>query len=225
MGITTEAGVLFDNHSRRKNKLLLLDIAIVNPCASSNLENVARRAGKHLADAIEWNKNRYRGSFPATYFLFDGWGPLRQVPHWGNGKSLSWAAMGPIRERRGDVLGVGWRLPCSHVTEIHGTSILIIFWSPTSWAYTHNRQPYPLNISQPHWTCRVYEITKAGITKHTPWEKHFLVRAIYIAYYCSARNLAFDVFHPPLVTDWLHAIHETFKLCFQTCPCYWSFKC
>ena len=38
MNIITEAGALFDNHPRRKNKELLLDIAIVNPCASSNLE-------------------------------------------------------------------------------------------------------------------------------------------------------------------------------------------
>ena len=34
MDITTEAGALFDNHPRRKNKALLLDIAIVNPCAA-----------------------------------------------------------------------------------------------------------------------------------------------------------------------------------------------
>ena len=70
MDITTEAEALFDNHPRRKNKALLLDIAIVNPCASSNLENAARHAGKRLADAVERRKNKYRGSFPATYSLF-----------------------------------------------------------------------------------------------------------------------------------------------------------
>ena len=37
MDITTEAGALFDNHPRLKNKALLLDITIVNPCAGSNL--------------------------------------------------------------------------------------------------------------------------------------------------------------------------------------------
>ena len=69
MDITTEAGALFDNHTRHKNKALLLDIAIVNPCAGSNLGNAARHVGKHLADAVERKKNKYRGSFPATYSL------------------------------------------------------------------------------------------------------------------------------------------------------------
>ena len=67
MDITTEAGALFDNHPRLKNKALLLDITIVNPCAGSNLGNTARHVGKHLADAVERKKNKYRGSFPATY--------------------------------------------------------------------------------------------------------------------------------------------------------------
>ena len=65
MDITTEAGALFDNHHRLKNKAPLL----VNPCASSNLGNAARHLGKHLADAVERKKNKYRGSFPATYSL------------------------------------------------------------------------------------------------------------------------------------------------------------
>ena len=69
MYITTEAGALFDNHPRLKNKALLLDITIVNPCAGSNLGNAARHGGKHLADAVEQMKNKYRGSFPATYSL------------------------------------------------------------------------------------------------------------------------------------------------------------
>ena len=69
MDTTTEAGALFDNHPRLKNKALLLDITIVNPCAGSNLGNAARHVGKHLADAVERKKNKYRGSFPATYSL------------------------------------------------------------------------------------------------------------------------------------------------------------
>ena len=69
MDIPTEAGALFDNHPRLKNKALLLDITIVNPCAGSDLENAARHVGKHLADAVERKKNKYRGSFPATYSL------------------------------------------------------------------------------------------------------------------------------------------------------------
>ena len=56
MDITTEAGALFDNHPRLKNKALLLDFTIVNSCAGSNLGNAARHVGKHLADAIERNK-------------------------------------------------------------------------------------------------------------------------------------------------------------------------
>ena len=69
MDITTEAGALFDNHPRLKNKALLLDITIVNPCAGSYLGNAARHVGKQLADAVERKKTKYRGSFPATYSL------------------------------------------------------------------------------------------------------------------------------------------------------------
>ena len=69
MDITTEAGALFDSHPRLKNKALLLDITIVNPCAGSSLGNAARHVGKHLDDAVERKKNKYRGSFPATYSL------------------------------------------------------------------------------------------------------------------------------------------------------------
>ena len=69
MDITTEAGALFDNHARVKNKAFLLDIIIVNPCAGSNLGNAACHEGKHLVDAVERKKNKYRGSFSATYSL------------------------------------------------------------------------------------------------------------------------------------------------------------
>ena len=69
MDITTKAGALFGNHPRRKNKALLLDITIVNSCASSKQENAARRAGKHRADAVKRKKYKYRSSFPATYSL------------------------------------------------------------------------------------------------------------------------------------------------------------
>ena len=69
MDITTEAGALFDSYPRLKNKALLLDITIVNPCTGSNLGNAARHVEKYLADAVERKKNKYRGSFPATYSL------------------------------------------------------------------------------------------------------------------------------------------------------------
>ena len=52
INITTEAA-LFDNHLRCKNKALLLNMTIGNSCASSNLENAARHAGKHLAHAVK----------------------------------------------------------------------------------------------------------------------------------------------------------------------------
>ena len=67
--ITTEAGALFNNHPQLNNKTILLGITIVNPCAGSNLGNAARHVGKLLADAFERKKNKYRGSFPATYSL------------------------------------------------------------------------------------------------------------------------------------------------------------
>ena len=67
MGIMTEEGALFDNHPRLRNKALLLDITIVNPCAGANLGNVARHVGKHLADTVERKKNEYQGLFPTTY--------------------------------------------------------------------------------------------------------------------------------------------------------------
>ena len=76
---THTAGALFDNHPRLMNNALLLDITIVNPCAGSNLGNAARHVGKHLADAVERKKNKYRGSFPATYSLL----PLANMSTWG----------------------------------------------------------------------------------------------------------------------------------------------
>ena len=69
VGIRTEAGALFDNYARLKNKALPLDITIVNPCASSNREDAARHVGKPFADPVERKKNKYRGSFPATCSL------------------------------------------------------------------------------------------------------------------------------------------------------------
>ena len=69
MNIITEAGALGENHPQLKNKVLLLYITIVNLCAGFNLGNAARHAGKHLNDAVERKKNKYRGSFPATYSL------------------------------------------------------------------------------------------------------------------------------------------------------------
>ena len=67
MDVITEAGALFGNDPRHKGKALILDLAIVNTCVSSNPEGAARQTGKHLADAVERKKNKYRGSFPATY--------------------------------------------------------------------------------------------------------------------------------------------------------------
>ena len=69
MDIATEVKGLFDSHSRCKNKALLLDITIVNPCGSSNLENAVGHAEKHLADAVERKKNKNRGSSLPRHLL------------------------------------------------------------------------------------------------------------------------------------------------------------
>ena len=71
MDTTTEGGALFDNHPRLKNKALLLDITIANPCAGSNLGNAERHIGKHLADAVERKKNSIgaRSPLPTPSFL------------------------------------------------------------------------------------------------------------------------------------------------------------
>ena len=69
MDVTTEAGAPSDNDPRHKDKALKLNLTIVNPCVSSNLEGAARQTGKYLADAVERKKIKYRGSFPATYSL------------------------------------------------------------------------------------------------------------------------------------------------------------
>ena len=70
MDITTEARALFDNHPRLKNKALLLDRHYHRqPLRRLQSGDAARRVGKHLADAVERKKNKYRGSFPATYSL------------------------------------------------------------------------------------------------------------------------------------------------------------
>ena len=70
MDITTDTRALF-NHPWLRNKALLHDIAIVDPCAGFNLENEARHVGKHLADAVERKKTSVgaRSPLPTPYFL------------------------------------------------------------------------------------------------------------------------------------------------------------
>ena len=81
MDITTGAGALFDNHPRLKNKALLLDITIVNPCAGSNLGNAARHVGKHLADAVERKKNKYRATYSFLPFAMSAYGEVGSDVH------------------------------------------------------------------------------------------------------------------------------------------------
>ena len=57
MDTTTKVRTLLDNHSRLKNKVILLDITIVTPCDGLNLENEAH-VGKHFADAVKRKKNK-----------------------------------------------------------------------------------------------------------------------------------------------------------------------
>ena len=101
MDITTEAGALFDNHPRVKNRALLLGITMVNPYAGSNLGNAARHVGKHLADAVERKKNKYRGSFPATYHTF-----LSLCRHV---VMLAQTCMASSRSSPSDGYSTGWR--------------------------------------------------------------------------------------------------------------------
>ena len=69
MDITTIPGALLDNHPRRNNRGILLDITIVDPSNSSSLENAARNTGNYLTEAVEQKKNKYSGSFPASHSL------------------------------------------------------------------------------------------------------------------------------------------------------------
>ena len=64
MDVTTETGALFRGNPRLKDKALLLDLTIVNPCVSTNLANAARQAGKHLADAVQRKKTQVSGLVP-----------------------------------------------------------------------------------------------------------------------------------------------------------------
>ena len=68
MGMTTNAGKPFDNHSRLKNSAPLFDITIVHPCAGQFGE-ISTPCRKHLADAVERKKNKYRGSFSVPHSL------------------------------------------------------------------------------------------------------------------------------------------------------------
>ena len=78
MGIRTEAGALFDNPPRLKNKALLLNFTIVNPCAGSNLGKAARHVEKHLADAVERMKTSIGARSPLPTLLLSP----RQVDWW-----------------------------------------------------------------------------------------------------------------------------------------------
>lgn len=47
-----ETGALFGNDSRNKGKILLLYLAIANPCVYTRLRNSAHEDGKHIADEV-----------------------------------------------------------------------------------------------------------------------------------------------------------------------------
>lgn len=57
MSTIMKAGAFFGSKPRYKKKVLLPDLIIVNSFGSTNLENAARRAGKHLTDSVERKKN------------------------------------------------------------------------------------------------------------------------------------------------------------------------
>ena len=105
MDTTTEVGALLNSHLQRKNTTLLLNITIVNPCASFNLENAAPHAGENLDDAAERKKTKYRGSFIATLPPFSrfvdvrrGW-LRRACPHRGARHQTGRAQVGDTLHR------------------------------------------------------------------------------------------------------------------------------
>lgn len=60
----TEVGALFANDPQHKGKVLLLDLAMVNPCVSSNLKITEHQTRIHLADGVGRKKNKYRDVTP-----------------------------------------------------------------------------------------------------------------------------------------------------------------
>ena len=73
MDVTPEAGALFDSDPRHKDKALLLDLTIVNPCVSTNLENTARQAGKSPRRRSRAEEKLVSGLVPRylrPFFLF-----------------------------------------------------------------------------------------------------------------------------------------------------------
>ena len=84
---------------------------------------------------------------------------------------------------------------------------IIVYSYPTSWAYTRNHiNTYIHTIKL---VCST-KIPRRGLRNISP------EKVIYTACCCSASNLAIHAFHPPLLADRLHAVHEIFKLCFQS---------
>ena len=69
MDITMEVGALLSNHPRRKNKALLPELPSSTLVPAIIWRIIHATQKKHLATAIKLKKNKYRGSFPATYSL------------------------------------------------------------------------------------------------------------------------------------------------------------
>ena len=87
MDITTEAGALFDNHPRHKNKALLLDITIVNPlrrlqsgeCSTPRRKTPRRRSRAEGKTSIGARSPLPTPSLPLRYV--DMWVTLAQTVH------------------------------------------------------------------------------------------------------------------------------------------------
>ena len=57
--MTKEVGALFGHDPRYKGKAQFLDLTIMIPCISANLENAAQQTRKYLADEAERKKDNY----------------------------------------------------------------------------------------------------------------------------------------------------------------------
>lgn len=68
MDMTTEVRALFGNDPRYKGKALLVDITLINPFVSINLEIAGLETRNHLIDAVVLKKNKYQGLLPAIYY-------------------------------------------------------------------------------------------------------------------------------------------------------------
>ena len=67
MDVTKAAGALFSDDPQ--HKALLLDLTIVNPCVSTDLEIAARQTRKHFTDAVRAGEKQISSIVPRYLLL------------------------------------------------------------------------------------------------------------------------------------------------------------